>query len=387
MDTFGEPGEAFAAHFGSEPAMLVRAPGRVNLIGEHTDYNDGFVLPMAIDRATLVVARPRSDQMVRVYSTSMQAEDQFSLETLERSQTHPWSNYIRGMLKSMLARDLHIQGADLLITGDLPVGGGLSSSASLAIGVGYTFQLLNDLNLLGEELALLAQGAEQSFVGTQCGIMDQFVVTLGRAGHAMLLDCRDLSYRTIPLPTEARVVVCDSGVRHELVASAYNERREACHEAVRRLRTRLPKLMALRDLTPAQLQEHADLLTGKLLPRVRHVVTEISRTVHAAAAMEQDDLAGFGQLMNASHASLRDDYEVSIPELDTLVELACALPGCYGSRMTGGGFGGSTVSLVAHDAVPAFATELRAGYQAHTGREAHTLVCTPAEGVRLIAIA
>ncbi|NCC33356.1 MAG: galactokinase, partial [Chloroflexia bacterium] len=345
MNTFGEPGEAFAAHFGSEPAMLVRAPGRVNLIGEHTDYNDGFVLPMAIDRSTLVVARPRSDQMVRVYSTSMQAEDQFSLETLERSQTHPWSNYIRGMLKSMLARDLHVQGADLLITGDLPVGGGLSSSASLAIGVGYTFQLLNDLNLLGEELALLAQGAEQSFVGTQCGIMDQFIVTLGRAGHAMLLDCRDLSYRTIRLPAEARIVVCDSGVRHQLVASAYNERREACLEAVRRLRTRLPRLTALRDLTPAQLHDHADLLTGKLLPRVRHVVTEISRTVHAAAAMEHGDLPGFGQLMNTSHASLRDDYEVSIPELDTLVELACALPGCYGSRMTGGGFGGSTVSL------------------------------------------
>jgi galactokinase len=281
----------------------------------------------------------------------------------------------------MLARDLPLVGADLLIASDVPLGAGLSSSASLEVAVGYAMQLLNNVNLLGEELALLAQGAENSFVGMQCGIMDQFMAALGRAGHALLLDCRDLSYRPIPIPPDVRVVVCDSGVRHSLVGSEYNERRAACQEAVRLLRQRLPKITALRDVSPEQLAANADLLSPAVLPRARHVVSEISRTLKAAEALERADLAGFGRLMYESHASLRDDYEVSVPEIDALVEIARGLPGCYGSRITGGGFGGSTVSLVSIGAVDAFAERLAADYRARTGGEARVLVSTPSEGV------
>jgi galactokinase len=373
--------DTFTARFGVTPRLIVRAPGRVNLIGEHTDYNEGFVFPIAIDRATYVAARARPDTTVRTYSAQFQAEDQFTLDLIEHSAEHPWSNYVRGVIKGLLARDLALTGADLLIDSDVPLGGGLSSSAALEVSVGYAFQLLNNHNLLGEELALLAQGAENSFVGMQCGIMDQFVSALGRAGHAMLLDCRDLSYRTVPIPPDVRVVVCDSGVRHTLVGSEYNERRAACNEAVRLLKQRMPQISALRDVTPAALVAHADLLPAAILPRARHVVTENQRTLAAAAALERGELARFGALMNESHASLRDDYEVSVPEIDLLTELARAVPGCYGSRITGGGFGGSTVSMVSVAAVEPFIEHVTAGYRAQLGRNANILVCRPSEGV------
>jgi galactokinase len=378
--------DAFSARFGLHPRMIVRAPGRVNLIGEHTDYNEGFVLPMALDRATYVAARSRADHTVRVYSANFAAEDSFSLNAIERSTEQPWSNYVRGVAKGLRARDLPILGADLLIESDVPLGGGLSSSASLEVAVGYAFQLLNNINLLGEELALLAQGAENSFVGVQCGIMDQFTAALGRTGHALLLDCRDLSYRLIPIPPDVRVVVCDSGVRHSLVGSEYNQRRAACQEAVRLLRARLPRITALRDVSPEQLEEHAALLPPAVLPRARHVVSEIRRTVQAAEALERGNVAGFGALMDASHASLRDDYEVSVPEIDALVTIARTLDGCYGSRITGGGFGGSTVSLVRVGAVEDFAAALAARYREQVGRKAVVLVCTPSEGVSRAAI-
>ncbi|HMQ29269.1 MAG TPA: galactokinase [Chloroflexaceae bacterium] len=378
--------DAFAERYGIRPRLIVRAPGRVNLIGEHTDYNEGFVLPIAIDRATFVAARARPDTTIRVYSANFDEEDSFQLERIERSAERPWSNYVRGVVKGLLARDLPLTGADLLIESDVPLGSGLSSSASLEVSVGYALQLLNNINLLGEELALLAQGAENSFVGMQCGIMDQFMAALGRAGHALLLDCRDLSYTTIPIPPDVRVVVCDSNVRHSLVGSEYNERRAACEEAVALLRRRLPKITALRDVSPEQLEANADLLPPAVLPRARHVVSEIRRTLDAAAALERGDLAGFGALMVASHASLRDDYEVSVPEIDALVEIARGLPGCYGSRITGGGFGGSTVSLVRTGAVEAFAEALAARYQERIGREATVLICTPSEGVSRAAL-
>ncbi len=378
--------DAFATRFGAPPAFVVRAPGRVNLIGEHTDYNEGFVLPIAIDRATFVAARARVDRTIRVHSAQLDVEDRFSLDRIEHNPDQPWSNYVRGVVKAIRSRDLPLSGADLLIDSQVPLGAGLSSSAALEVAVAYALQLLNDLDLLGEELALLAQGAEQSFVGMQCGIMDQFMAALGRAGHALLLDCRDLSYRPIPIPLRARVVVCDSGVRHSLVASEYNERRAACEQAVQLLRARLPRISALRDVTSAQLEANADLLPPVVHRRARHVVSEIERTLAAAAALERGDLAHFGALMDASHASLRDDYEVSIPELDTLVEIARRLPGCYGSRLTGGGFGGSTVSLVEEGAVDRFAADLVAGYRERLGREAQVLVCTPSEGVSRVAV-
>ncbi|NTW98231.1 MAG: galactokinase, partial [Oscillochloris sp.] len=307
--------DAFTEHFGARPRLIVRAPGRVNLIGEHTDYNEGFVFPIAIDRETFVAARSRPDHTIRAYSAQFAQEDSFEIGMIERSSTTPWANYVRGVIKGILARDLPITGADLLISSDVPIGSGLSSSASLEVAVGYAVQLLNNINLLGEELALLAQGAENSFVGVQCGIMDQFISALGRANHALLIDCRDLSYRPLPIPPDVRIIVCDSGVHHNLGSSGYNERRATCGEAVRLLKARMPRISALRDVRPADLEANADLLPPTTLMRARHVVTENQRTLAAAAALERADLAAFGQLMNESHASMRDDYQISVPEI------------------------------------------------------------------------
>ncbi|WP_028459964.1 galactokinase [Chloroflexus sp. Y-396-1] len=375
---------AFEEYFGQPPTRIARAPGRVNLIGEHTDYNDGFVLPMALDRATYVAARPRPDRVVRVFSTKFREEDQFDLDQVVRDERRQWVNYIRGVVKGLQARDLPLQGADLMIDSDLPSGSGLSSSAALEVAVGYTFQLLNNINLLGEELALVAQGAEHTFVGVKCGIMDQLVAALGEAGHALLIDCRDLSYRPIPIPAQACVVVCDSGVRHRLAGSEYNQRRAGCEEAVRLLRPALGKIQALRDVRSTDLAMYGNLLPPDLLRLARHVVSENERTLTAADALAAGDLTKMGQLMVASHISLRDDYRVSIAELDTLVELALAAPGCFGSRMTGGGFGGSTVSLVAADAVDAFVTAMIDGYAIRTGRKLQPLICTAGSGVSCV---
>ncbi|ACL23122.1 galactokinase [Chloroflexus aggregans] len=375
---------AFERYFGKPPTRIARAPGRVNLIGEHTDYNDGFVFPMALDRATYVAARPRDDRIVRVFSVKFRDEDQFDLDHIVRDTQRQWVNYIRGVAKGLLARDLPLRGADLLIDSDVPSGSGLSSSAALEVAVGYTFQLLNQINLLGEELALLAQGAEHSFVGVKCGIMDQLIAALGEAGHALLIDCRDLSYRPIPIPTGVRVVVCDSGVRHRLAGSEYNQRRAGCEEAVRILRPALGKIQALRDVRSTDLAEYGHLLPPELLPLVRHVVSENERTLAAADALAAGDVVKMGQLMVESHQSLRDDYCVSIAELDTLVDLALAAPGCYGSRMTGGGFGGSTVSLVEAEKVDEFVAAMIAGYAIRTGRTLQPLVCTAGAGVSCV---
>ncbi|RMD75593.1 MAG: galactokinase [Chloroflexi bacterium] len=375
---------AFERYFGKPPTRITRAPGRVNLIGEHTDYNDGFVFPMALDRATYVASRPRDDRIVRVFSVKFRDEDQFDLDHIVRDTQRQWVNYIRGVAKGLLARDLPLRGADLLIDSDVPAGSGLSSSAALEVAVGYTFQLLNQINLLGEELALLAQGAEHAFVGVNCGIMDQLIAALGEAGHALLIDCRDLSYRPVPIPTHVRIVVCDSGVRHRLAGSEYNQRRAGCEEAVRILRPALGKIQALRDVRSTDLAEYGHLLPPELLPLVRHVVSENERTLAAADALATGDVVKMGQLMVESHQSLRDDYRVSIAELDTLVDLALAVPGCYGSRMTGGGFGGSTVSLVEAEKVDEFVAAMIAGYAIRTGRTLQPLICTAGAGVSCV---
>ena len=374
--------DQFEQHYGIHPRLIVRAPGRVNLIGEHTDYNDGFVFPAAIDRATYVAARPRDDGLVHVLAVDLSDEDEFALDApIEHSASHPWSNYIRGVVKGLLIAGHTLGGANLLITSDVPRGSGLSSSAALEVATGYAFQVLNRLNILGEELALLAQGAENTFVGVQCGIMDQFISALGRRDHALLLDCRDLNYRPVPLPTDAQIVVCDSHLERSLAASAYNQRRQECDEAVRRFKQWYPKISALRDISVAQFREHEADLPEPVRARARHVITENDRAVRSAAALDAGDVAAFGKLMNESHLSLRDDYEVSIPAMDTLVTAAQAVPGCYGSRMTGAGFGGCTVSLVATGAVERFKHDVAAAYRQATGRDTSIYVCRASDGV------
>jgi galactokinase len=374
--------DRFEQRYGIHPHLMVRAPGRVNLIGEHTDYNDGFVFPAAIDRATYVAARPRDDRRVHILAVDMGQEDEFALDgPIERSAEHPWSDYIRGVAKGLLIAGHHLDGANLLITSDVPRGSGLSSSAALEVATGYAFQLLNRLNILGEELALLSQGAENTFVGVQCGIMDQFISALGRRDHALLLDCRDLNYRPVPLPANAQIVVCDSHMERRLAGSAYNQRRQECDEAVRIFKQWYPKITALRDVSVAQFREHEADLPDPVRARARHVITENDRALRSAEVLEAGDVAAFGKLMNESHASLRDDYEVSIPEMDILVAAGQAVPGCFGSRLTGAGFGGCTVSLVEQSAVERFKADVAAAYKSATGRETTIYVCRASDGV------
>jgi galactokinase len=373
--------DKFQQYYGIHPRLIVRAPGRVNLIGEHTDYNDGFVFPVAIDYATYVAARPRDDNRVHIVALDLAREDEFDLDAIEHSADQPWSDYIRGVAKGLQAAGHTLGGANLLITSDVPRAAGLSSSAALEVSVGYAFQLLNRLNILGEELALLAQGAENSFVGVQSGIMDQFISVLGRADHALLLDCRDLNYRLVPIPPTTAIVVCDSRVERTLAGSAYNQRRKECDEAVRLFRQWHPKIIALRDLSLEQFHAHEAEIPEPVRARARHVISENERAVRGAAALEAGDVATFGQLMNESHISLRDDYQVSVAELDALVDAARAVPGCHGSRLTGAGFGGCTVSLVEVAAVERFRKEVAAAYQAATGREATIYVCRASDGV------
>ncbi len=372
---------AYQERFGIHPRLVVRAPGRVNLIGEHTDYNQGFVLPAAIDRATYVAARARPDRLVRAYAADLDREDTFSLDELVPSPTEHWSNYLRGMAKAIQAAGHTIQGADIYLTSNVPRGAGLSSSAALEVAVGYAFQLMNDLNILGEELALMAQGAENNFVGVNSGIMDQFISALGEADHALLIDCRDLSNRSVALPRDASIIVCDSHVERTLAGSAYNQRRSECEQALAILQQWYPSATALRDISVEQFAAHSDALPDVLLRRARHVITENDRVLRAAQVLEAGDVATFGMLMNASHASMRDDYEISVPELNTLVEAAQAVPGCYGSRLTGAGFGGCTVSLVASSAVAAFREQVSAAYRTAHRRDVTIYVCRASPGV------
>lgn len=371
----------FNTHFGKAPTLVVRAPGRVNLIGEHTDYNDGFVLPAAIDRATYIAAAPRDDRRVKVVALDLNETDEFAIDQIEQSGIRPWSNYIRGMVRALLAAGHVLNGADMVVGSSVPRGAGLSSSAALEVATGYVFQLFYNLNILGEELALMAQATENHFVGVNCGIMDQFIVTLGQANHALLIDCRDLSYQAVSVPTNASIVICDSHIERSLAASAYNQRRAECEQAVAILGTVLPGIKALRDVSSQQLQQHGHLLSPVVLQRARHVVSENERVLSGVAALQAGNVAEFGRLMNASHASMRDDYHVSIPDMDALVAAAQRVSGCYGSRLTGAGFGGCTVSLVENSAVERFRHEVAAAYLAATGRSASIYVTHAADGV------
>ena len=371
---------AFRQTFGGEPEGVVRAPGRVNLIGEHTDYNEGFVLPMAIDRAVVIAARRRHDRRVLLRALDFGAASAFDLPAIAPDPAQPWSNYVRGVAFVLQRRELELPGMEAVIAGDVPIGAGLSSSAAIEVATAVAWRALGGFDLDGVTLALLCQQAENEFVGMRCGIMDQFIATLGQAGHALLIDCRDLSHRPVPLPAGVRIVVCDSRKRRGLVESAYNQRRQECEEAVRRLQAVLPGVRALRDVRPEDLRQHQGLLPPSVLRRARHVVQENARVLASVAALEAGDLSTFGRLLNESHASLRDLYQVSCLELDALVEVAQAQPGCLGSRLTGAGFGGCTVSLVRTAAVADFAAAVARGYTARTGLTPEIYVCQAADG-------
>jgi galactokinase len=370
--------EAFRAEFGRAPVLVARAPGRVNLIGEHTDYNDGFVLPIAIDRDIVLVAAPAQDgaRRARLYSVNFDQHSTFSLEEdIPRSSAEPWSNYIRGVLWVLAQEGYLLAGFDAVVGGDVPLGAGLSSSAALEVATLELCDALYGLGLEPTQKALWGQCAENQFVGMQCGIMDQLIAVSGVADHAVLIDCRSLERQSVPLPEGVSVVVVNSMVRRGLVDSAYNERRRQCEEGARLL-----GVPALRDVTPGAFERRAAELPELVRKRCAHVVAENDRTLRAADALRQGDVETVGRLFNASHASMRDLFAITVREIDTLVEAAQSQPGCYGSRMTGGGFGGCTVSLVKAGAVSAFSENVVAAYQGATGVQAPVYICRAAPG-------
>jgi galactokinase len=356
---------------------IFQAPGRVNLIGDHTDYNDGFVLPAAIDRQIVVAATPRKDCLVNVCALDFDQWDHFDLQReIARLGENFWGNYIRGTAWSLLRGGFQLRGMDAAVAGDIPIGAGLSSSAAIEVAAGYAMLQLSDQQCDRKSLALAAQKAESDFVGMRCGIMDQYVSCLGRQNHALLIDCRDLGYRALPLPPAARIVIVDSGVHRGLVDMAYNARRLECETAAAHFGVR-----ALRDVSLEAFKTRAHELTPTVRRRARHVITENNRTVSAAQALAAGDLKAVGTLMVASHASLRDDFEVSCPELDLLVETALSIEGVYGARLTGAGFGGSMVALLQPEAAADLTDAIAARYGPATGRQATVHVCKASEGV------
>lgn len=371
--------ETFAQHFGTSPTLIGRAPGRVNLIGEHTDYNEGFVLPVAIDRQAAVAARARDDREIHIFAEQFNERATLDLDRLSHDE-RSWSTYAAGMAALLEAHGYRLRGMDLVIMGDVPLASGLSSSAALEVALGTTFAALYGHQVPGVTLAQLAQRTENEWIGVNSGIMDQMISALGKAGHALLIDCRDYTSTPIPMPENVRIVVCDSKKSRELAHSAYNERRAQCEEAVRLLSEVLPHVHSLRDVTLEDFARHAELLTPVVRQRARHVVSENARVLASVQALQAGDLAQFGQLMNESHRSLRDDYAVSSKELDTLVEAAWNVEGTYGSRLTGAGFGGCTVSLVAPEAVPSFEQAVATAYEQTTGYRPDIYICVASQG-------
>ncbi len=372
----------FSKKFGGEPDCIVRAPGRVNLIGEHTDYNDGFVFPIAIDRDIRIAARRRRDGEVHLHSVNFQSDTTFPVDTLEKDPRHPWADYPKGVMAELTKAGQPLSGWDAVIYGNVPLDAGLSSSAAFEVAAARTLSLLNQIPFDPAQAALLCQRAENRFVGVQCGIMDQFISALGKKDHGLLIDCRDLSHRHIPLDSgQVSVVVCNSGVQRGLVDSEYNTRRRQCEEGFQRLSETLPGIEALRDVSIEDFEAHQALLPEIVRKRCRHVVAENQRVLDAVHALENGDVEKMGRLMDASHASLRDDFEVSRDELDILADLAHATEGVLGARLTGAGFGGCTVNLVQCDAVEAFVRQITEAYRKKTGLSLETYLCAIAPGV------
>jgi len=366
--------QEFYGRFSAEPEIIVRAPGRVNLIGEHTDYNDGFVLPMAIDQAIWMAVRARQDRKVVCYSLDFGEISDFSLDDIQK-ESHTWKEYLKGVAWLLQQEGYSLKGWEGMLAGDVPIGSGLSSSAALEMATLRSFSEISDFTWDAKSMAIIGQRVEMEWIGVQSGIMDQMISALGKAGHALLMDCRSLQTEAIPIPVGFAFVVIDTSVRRGLIDSAYNLRRSQCRAAANRC-----KVPALRDLTMDTLQEMASELEPILYQRANHVVSENQRTLQAAKALRLGDIAQFGGYMNASHASLRDDYEVSCKELDYLVEISLE-EGAIGARMTGAGFGGCVVSVVREGVEEVFSREVMERYREKTGLEPKAYPCAASDGI------
>jgi galactokinase len=373
----------FEALYGKAPQVF-SAPGRVNLIGEHTDYNEGFVLPMAIERRTYVAGAPNGSSEVRVKSLTLGQSFTFDLQRPGPKRRGSWLDYVEGTARALIDRGFPVVGCDLLIDSNVPTGAGVSASAALELAVGISLSMLGGTAEPDRvKLALAGQAAEHQYVGTMCGIMDQYIAALGHVNSALLIDCRTLETVSVPLELgEVSVLICDTRVKHELSSSEYNLRRAECLRGSNILAKSLPGVRTLRDVSVAEFERLAPDLPGVVRNRCRHVVTENARTLAAVDALKTGDLHLFGKLMSESHVSLRDDYEVSCEELDVAVDVATAEAGVYGSRMTGGGFGGCTVSLVENDAVERVGSVVKAAFAARGWKEPELFASTACEGAR-----
>ncbi len=374
----------FAELYGGHPTIY-RAPGRVNLIGEHTDYNDGFVMPAALNLHTYVAVGPRADRLLRVYSENLDEACDLDLDSIRPGKSGHWSDYVRGVAGVLETSGYKLRGADLAIASEVPLGSGLSSSAALEVSTAWALVRNSEIDVDRNALPQMCQRAEHLYPETKCGIMDQFISCHGRAGHALMLDCRSLDFQLLPVPSQVRLMVCDTMVKHEHASGGYNTRRRECEEGLQALKQVLPEIHALRDVSVDELEQYRGRLSPVIYKRVRHVVTENERVKMAASALQSADMAKLGALMADSHRSLRDDYEVSTPELDLMVELARDQKDVYGARMTGGGFGGCTINLVHSDRAEEVQQRLVQLYEAKTGLKPTIIICEASDGAGAVA--
>lgn len=383
---FEQAKEIFSQTYTGSPELTVTAPGRVNLIGEHTDYNNGFVLPMAVSRGIAIAGRERKDSKILLYSADYQESENFSLDSIRPDLSLPWANYFKGVALMMKKNGLSLSGWEAVIKGDLPQGAGLSSSAALEVAGAVFLQKLFNLGLEDLDLVRLAQQAENEFVGVHCGIMDQFASYMGGKDHALFLDCLSLEYDWVPLGPEIKVVVFNTGVKRELASSEYNERRRQCQEGVRQFSGLLPHIKSLRDVSLCDFEKYQDRLDSVTMKRCRHVISENQRVLETVEALKAKNFERVKTLFRESHESLRDDYEVSCHELDVLVELAQEHPLQKGSRMTGGGFGGCTVHLVPSEeqVVENFISFVADGYEKRIGQKPESYIFTPSAGAKFL---
>ena len=390
----------FRQRFGKEPAFVALAPGRVNILGEHVDFNDGFVLPAAIDRATYIAFAPASSERSTLVAADFGEQASFTLASIptktnaDGGPLAEWAYYPAGVAWALTEADLAVPAIDAVFASNVPQGSGLSSSASIEMAFAVAWQTLSAVEgsaaegagwvLPPMQRALLGQKAENKYVGVNCGIMDQFASACGVSDKLLLLDCRSLEWQTLPVPEDVAIVIADTSVRRKLTDGEYNKRRQACEDAVKILSQHLPNVRALRDVSVNDFNRLSDQLPGVVEKRARHVVEEIERSRRAIPLLEQGKIREFGQIMNECHASLRDLYEVSIPELNVMVEIAQSLPGCHGARLTGAGFGGCTANLVEKSVAETFAAELARQYEAKTSLKPEIYICKASDGARLV---
>lgn len=372
--------QSFASYFNSESEFIVRAPGRVNLIGEHTDYNDGFVLPMAIDRAVWLALRPRDDRTVRLFSLDLESDSAFELDSLTKGSD--WIEYPKSIAYELMKAGYELRGFDAVMTGDVPRGAGLSSSAAVELAIARAFAEVSNFAWDAPKMAKIAQKAENEWVGVNCGIMDQMASAACKEGHALFLDCRSLEIQHAPLPKGVSVVILDTSTRRGLVGSAYNERRNQCEEAARWFGVKALRDVSVNEFERKTKEERG--LNEVALKRARHIVTENARVLEAMEVMKAGNVKRLGELFNASHDSLRDDFEVTNDALNIMVDCAREQVNCYGARMTGAGFGGCAVALVREENAAEFANAVSAAYRQRSSMEAAVYVCKPSEGASLI---